>query len=323
MRLVCPNCDAEYEVDDAAVPKEGRDVQCSNCGHAWFQVHPEIEAEQEAETELYDAPPGTIAPAAEQMPQAAAEAAPDPAAAAAAAVARPATRPPTRLVGQPEPDHDDADLADEGGPVGADLPPPRSRTLDETVLAVLREEAERESTARQTELVSQPTLESQTEMPLAPPAQDQGGMAAAVRRIARMRGMAAEPAAATDTDADAAPEPAPKSRGDMFPAIEEINSTLRATGDRAQDQDDAIVDSLPDLTRKGGGFRRGFLTLVLLGVLIAVLYAFAPIIGAKVPALDGVAKAYVVGIDAARVWLDVTLRSLVTTLRGLAGGQGG
>ena len=48
-------------------------------------------------------------------------------------------------------------------------------------------------------------------------------MAAAVRRIARMRGMAAEPAAATDTDADAAPEPAPKSRSDMFPAIEEIN----------------------------------------------------------------------------------------------------
>ncbi len=37
MRLICPNCDAEYEVDDAVIPQAGRDVQCSNCGHTWFQ----------------------------------------------------------------------------------------------------------------------------------------------------------------------------------------------------------------------------------------------------------------------------------------------
>ena len=48
MRLVCPNCDAEYEVDAAAIPLPGRDVQCSNCGHAWFQAHPELEAAEEA-----------------------------------------------------------------------------------------------------------------------------------------------------------------------------------------------------------------------------------------------------------------------------------
>ncbi|MDA8747881.1 zinc-ribbon domain-containing protein, partial [Litoreibacter sp.] len=37
MRLVCPNCDAEYEVDASLVPPEGRDVQCSNCNISWFQ----------------------------------------------------------------------------------------------------------------------------------------------------------------------------------------------------------------------------------------------------------------------------------------------
>ncbi|TCM84630.1 zinc-ribbon domain-containing protein [Rhodovulum steppense] len=37
MRLICPNCDAQYEVDAAVIPGEGRDVQCSNCGHTWFQ----------------------------------------------------------------------------------------------------------------------------------------------------------------------------------------------------------------------------------------------------------------------------------------------
>ncbi len=36
MRLTCPNCEAQYEVPDDAVPASGRDVQCSNCGHTWF-----------------------------------------------------------------------------------------------------------------------------------------------------------------------------------------------------------------------------------------------------------------------------------------------
>lgn len=41
MRLTCPNCDAEYEVDDSMIPPGGRDVQCSNCETTWFQTDPE------------------------------------------------------------------------------------------------------------------------------------------------------------------------------------------------------------------------------------------------------------------------------------------
>lgn len=41
MRLICPNCDAQYEVPDEVIPPEGRDVQCSNCGHTWYQAHPD------------------------------------------------------------------------------------------------------------------------------------------------------------------------------------------------------------------------------------------------------------------------------------------
>lgn len=37
MRLTCPNCGARYEVDDALIPPEGRDVQCSDCFTTWFQ----------------------------------------------------------------------------------------------------------------------------------------------------------------------------------------------------------------------------------------------------------------------------------------------
>ena len=40
MRLVCPNCSAQYEIDGSMIPDEGRDVQCSNCGHTWFELPP-------------------------------------------------------------------------------------------------------------------------------------------------------------------------------------------------------------------------------------------------------------------------------------------
>lgn len=36
MRLICPNCGAQYEVDASIIPPNGRDVQCSNCGTNWF-----------------------------------------------------------------------------------------------------------------------------------------------------------------------------------------------------------------------------------------------------------------------------------------------
>ncbi|GHA56575.1 hypothetical protein GCM10008927_22960 [Amylibacter ulvae] len=37
MRLICPNCTAQYEVAEGAIPENGRDVQCANCSHIWFQ----------------------------------------------------------------------------------------------------------------------------------------------------------------------------------------------------------------------------------------------------------------------------------------------
>ncbi len=37
MRLVCPRCGAEYEIDDRLIPASGREVECSSCENAWFQ----------------------------------------------------------------------------------------------------------------------------------------------------------------------------------------------------------------------------------------------------------------------------------------------
>ena len=38
MRLVCPNCKANYEIPRHAVPIGGREVKCASCGHSWFQT---------------------------------------------------------------------------------------------------------------------------------------------------------------------------------------------------------------------------------------------------------------------------------------------
>jgi len=284
MRLVCVNCDAEYEVDAAAIPLAGRDVQCSNCGHAWFQPHPDAVAGDEAEQDIFDAEPVEeveVEPADEVLPE---------------------TPPPVAIDLQKPP----VDAPPTGSPAAP-------RTLDETVLAVLREEAEREAAARRAEAavaLKVPVIETQTELPLA---QDQSSMAAAARRIARLRSAEAEPVV---------PPLPPKSRREMFPAIEDINSTLRASSDRSSDEDNAIFETMGD----GGaqsGFRRGFLVLLAVAVLLVVLYVFAPVIADRLPALAGIAEGYVKAIDAARIWLDVELRALIAALRGLAGGQGG
>jgi len=37
MRLTCPNCKAQYEIDGSAIPDTGRDVQCSACATTWYQ----------------------------------------------------------------------------------------------------------------------------------------------------------------------------------------------------------------------------------------------------------------------------------------------
>ena len=68
MRLTCPNCGARYEVDDALIPPEGRDVQCSDCVTTWFQAgrrtstpeppaaRPPFVEEADPEDEVVDAP---------------------------------------------------------------------------------------------------------------------------------------------------------------------------------------------------------------------------------------------------------------------------
>lgn len=274
MRLICPNCDAQYEVSDSAIPEAGRDVQCSNCGHAWFQQSPLAEAEKAAEEELFDAPDAVTPPVA----------------------AMPA---------------ENVDAVAEAG--DAEAPPPfespaplQRRTLDESLMAVLREEAERETEVRRTE-VPHP-IETQPDLGLVEAAATVSPVA---RRIAQLKGL----------DLDAPPTRA-ATRREMLPDIEEINSTLRASSERRQDPDE-MTESLPDLTKpRRSAFSSGFVIMVSLAVLVAVTYVLAPKITEQIPGSEPAMKAYVAAIDQARAYLDVMMKKAIGALNGLGGNAG-
>ncbi len=67
MRLICPNCNAQYEIEDHAIPDGGRDVQCSGCGHVWFRTSAAVPVQEEAQEEAQAVPQPVSDTAAEHM----------------------------------------------------------------------------------------------------------------------------------------------------------------------------------------------------------------------------------------------------------------
>lgn len=131
MRLICPNCTAQYEIDARAVPAKGRDVQCSACGHVWFQLGTPVQD---------DAAPDRIETPAPPAPQRLTDPV-TPGYRLSIATSR-ATRPAaSRFEEDPS-----APSAAEPPAVTVVRPP-----VDRDVLAILREEAERETDARRAE----------------------------------------------------------------------------------------------------------------------------------------------------------------------------
>lgn len=276
MRLVCPNCDAEYEVDASVIPDSGRDVQCSNCGHAWFQLPPDAEAEALAEAAVHDAPPGLAARSPAPEPE------PEP---------EPVPVPAEQAAEDPEPEVEPA-------PAVADTV---LRSIDDSVLAVLREEAAREVEARKAE--APPAVETQTEMSLPATA-----TAAAARRVSRLKG-------------EEEPVP-PATRAERLPEVDELNSTLRASSVKRDGAAGAVLDSQPAKAPKKKGFVSGFTLMLLIAVLAAALYVMAPDLSRQFPAAEKALAGYVAAVDQARAALDSLVRSAVGFLRGLIGTPG-
>lgn len=263
MRLTCPHCDAQYEVDAAVIPEDGRDVQCSSCGHTWFQLSAAAlvaadETAAKADDGFDDVPDLDDLSAAEtpEPPEAAPEVAP----AAKAA--------------------------------------PKQRTLDDAVLNVLREEADREAKARQSEGSS---LEAQGEFGLA--------AAAPAPVVTEVAPAAVDPGEGVHGD----PLVARGSRRELLPDIEEINSTLRATSERSGDP---AARNVPEtLRQRRSGFRRGFLSALSVMILALLPYVLADSLATRVPSLAPAVTGYAHAIDSFRLWLDGRMKSTTDSLR--------
>ncbi len=299
MRLICPNCDAQYEVDDAAIPPAGRDVQCSSCGHAWFQMHGDAGRAPDPVFPVQDDPvvpdlsaPLGIHPDSETRDR----------------IAAPDTE---ALIGE-EPPH--VPLP------GADADAPWHRGLDDSVLAVLREEAAREAAARSAE--ARPPFDVQDEPGLVPPTPPAppplpASVSAGQARFADLSVGAEEPSAEDDTAAG------PVAQRGLLPDIEEINSTLRAINEPRDEDEDAETGPEDDAGRSG--FRVGLVLIVLVAVLMWSAYVSAPGIVSMLPASESIVQTYVEAVDRARLAVDAMLQSANMALRDLIGldGQGG
>jgi predicted Zn finger-like uncharacterized protein len=366
MRLVCPNCEAKYEVPEDAIPETGRDVQCANCGHAWYQMRQRTGAAEPAvaaavvappapETSVETAPPAvkknettpdvTVAeevPAPEAEPEplvvdassgsadvaeVAADKAmsdPEPEALVKAAVEEAAQAPAevvadspvvaaaeevlAEAVPEPTPVAAQSDAADDakGDEVpAAEVPPgaaavaPAAYAVDDSVLAILREEAERETQARRAEAGK--AVEVQPDL----------GKDAA-------RSKAKKPVEVVSSDDPVLAlieenDEKTSARRTRLPDVEEINSTLRPSEQPVAEVDAA---AMPVPVEGRSSFRSGFLLVMTVAILGMALYSSADALASAVPALEGVLKGYVGFVDSLRLQLDGLMQSATLAING-------
>lgn len=377
MRLTCPNCGAQYEVQDDVIPSAGRDVQCSNCGSTWFQDSAEallakdsdasapqgdgqdaiLPDDQAAEADPFEEvePPDLgfgDQPSAPEEPAAPMTAEPEAENGEQAPDDASGNKPddtPDELVndvseipddGLPDdvPDEErdnggkdwnlepetgwdtpataaahfseDSDPEDEA----ASSPPKQPRGLDASIAEVLRKEAEHETRARAAE--ESQTLETQTELGLDAPDTEVSRRATQARtRMRRLRGQ-------SDVPPSAAPAPPSRdSRRDLLPDIEEVNSTLRKSGEasRPSEQPPAVAPKV----RQSRGFRIGFSVALLIALAVLFVYSSHVELAQSYPAAAPYIEQFVTGANGARVWLDSQITELFLWLDQIASGGAG
>lgn len=318
MRLICPSCGAQYEVDADLIPETGRDVQCSACGHVWFE-EPGGSVAAEA---------GEVAAPVEEAPATLAEAPPAP--------VRAPRRTVTPAIAEILREEAEREKAARAAEAQAALERQEELPLaaPERVEAAAAPEPVVETVV---EPVVEPVPEPVVEPPAPPPAPapvaepvaaDKAAgtpdVAAALRAmVARatedppavrpVPSMAVPPAAVRPAEPPPPRPvtPAPVPRRDRLPDIEEINSTL-SPGPSGLG---GLETGEP--RREGGrSFRLGFGLVLLVAAALALVYVYAPRIVALVPQSEGVMGTYVAAVDEGRLWLDLRLQDLLAAVGG-------
>ena len=231
MRLICPNCSAQYEVPADVVPAEGRDVQCSNCQETWFQPHPNTEPQTDVEQTLKEHFAQTEPEAAPILPQ-------------------------SDAVSEPDPINDEFERAldqeldaitEDDHEIAPAITHERSRReIDPSVADILREEAQREREQRAAETFNhQDEFTLDADEPTSDPQPEKSGYIDPKLDDLDKR--------YKDTASDAS-----ASRSDLLPDIEEINSTLR------RDKKSANREESETQAQKNTSSRRGFRAAIIL-----------------------------------------------------------
>lgn len=270
------------------IPARGRDVQCSNCGHTWFQGHAQVGE---------DIP--LVEPVAD--PKVRTPASPPPA-------ERPA---PTAPEGEPVEAADEATVdaareapvapedESEGDEDGGEMPPaPPRRELDPAVVGVLREEAAYENRRRQQE---RGALEVQSDLGLEQPSTES---AQRKRDVTPEVGTEKAPSPSSRAH-EAARE---RSRNEAFPDVDEVTQSLR------HDRTARRREAEPEAREGGSGFVTGFVLVVIVAALALAIYSSASQIAEAVPEAAPLLEAYTTQVDAARRWLDESSTELLMRL---------
>ncbi|SLN21402.1 hypothetical protein PEL8287_00913 [Roseovarius litorisediminis] len=286
MRLICPNCGAQYEVPDEVIPETGRDVQCSNCGDTWFQDHPDHAVEHKTQKESvaerdWDAP----------QKDKTAEIEPD-------SPSEPETEP-------------EKEASEEQK--FSNIP---RRELDPAITDLLREEAAREESARRTDASG--GIETQPDLGLGGQSAETGGHSG--QDDSSRTQPRAQPDVAEDNDAVSSDEEIdPNSRRNLLPDIEEINSSLSSDANR---NDGYILnDEMEEIevaASKKSGFRRGFMLSVTLILILVLIYLLAPTIAQTVPALEGPLSVFVEMMNGFRAQLNLLFSGVFDWINAMA-----
>lgn len=168
-------------------------------------------------------------------------------------------------------------------------PDPPRKPMDPALAEILRQEADREMSARQAEGRA-PVEELQEELglPDTPPPQHPIPPSAAPRPPVR------------DTD--------------RFPDINQINATLAPSATAAErvDQDHKVR------CNTWRGFRWGLSLVLIIAIIMLLLYAYPNSVSELFPGIKEELAAYVVWVDGLRFWLDGQFNSLLSSMRAAA-----
>ncbi len=345
MRLVCPNCAAQYEVDDSAIPPAGRDVQCANCGDTWFQ-HPATAAGEPRDNQ----PPHGDEAGPEQRGQRHAK--------------EPTGRePPLESPVENAPDApdritdllgDEADAAarkaliealstDEGGPADAETPggqaaegeaagsatagadaagdPPKESATPKGPLAGEHRPPLPRATITADDMATfQSEVARETEARQAEKRREERAPEAEAAprvptpgEIAALADQANAPRATPRPVGPAPQRPRPDTANPPeLPDIENLTSTMKPADEPTPERDPAVARRA---ARRGG--RLGFYLAILISVLLVALYAWHKQVAAIIPGSAQFLDIYVVTVDGLRRALDHGAAAFVSLIRTL------